>query len=619
MREISPFLDPITNVLLIVGGWQIVATFLGALVVSSNSAEMLVIGDLGFGILLLVLNFALLATTATWCVRSYRIDEERKNWKHALSDEQVRILDLVMHKDTGHDSAAALGSAFRHKIGARDPQDILKQYMLHPNEVELSSKLGAGAFGEVFKARVHGHTVVAKTMKEVTEENATKFRSELLLTATLRHPKIVNFVGCTWGKQLTCMLLEFVPNGSLGDMLERKEGPLLLWSDPLLALACDVAQGMAYLHGREYFDEESGEMKRCILHRDLKPDNCLVTEFNRGKLADFGTSRAKTVEAEFTMTAVGTPMFAAPELMRGENYDEKIDVYSFGMTLACMGDEEHIVTQVNERYRVAFGKAKALKNPSKALRAIWEGEFAPFRDGDDSFPFAPPAVKCLMVQCLSADPAQRPTFQEVVGLLTGTCAREIEAGVPFGRRFVGVGAAALAPDVAPATDDEQARFVEAQRQARPGIFGGRGGQKARGSADAAVDLDDWIAAVGDARGNFQAHRVEEFVPPPPAQGVAGGLLAARLRAAESGKAGEELELVELAPAAGVTPLREDEVFKVPQRAHLQQSEGLLSASSALGALTSSARGITSLVGLSSTWNEGDDGVGEENSKGLFPI
>ena len=110
-------------------------------------------------------------------------------------------------------------------------------------------------------------------MKEVTEENAVEFRSELLLTATLRHPKIVNFVGCCWGKQLTCMLLEWVPNGSLGDLLESTSpsAQRLLWSDPLLALATDVAQGMAYLHGREYFDEQDGEMKRCILHRDLKP------------------------------------------------------------------------------------------------------------------------------------------------------------------------------------------------------------------------------------------------------------------------------------------------------------------------------------------------------------
>ena len=51
-----------------------------------------------------------------------------------------------------------------------------------------------------------------------------------------------------------------------------------------------------------------------MLHRDLKPDNVLVTEFNRGKIADFGTSRAKAASDDAIMTAVGTPLFAAPEL-----------------------------------------------------------------------------------------------------------------------------------------------------------------------------------------------------------------------------------------------------------------------------------------------------------------
>ena len=61
----------------------------------------------------------------------------------------------------------------------------------------------------------------------------------------------------------------------------------------MLKFAMDIARGMAYLHGREYFDERSHEHKRCILHRDLKPDNVLVTEFISAKITDFGTSRAK--------------------------------------------------------------------------------------------------------------------------------------------------------------------------------------------------------------------------------------------------------------------------------------------------------------------------------------
>ena len=68
-----------------------------------------------------------------------------------------------------------------------------------------------------------------------------------------------------------------------------------------------------------------------------KPENCLVTEFLTAQLTDFGTSRAKVREEEeeesVLMTGVGTPLFAAPEVMMGEYYDESIDVYSFAIVL----------------------------------------------------------------------------------------------------------------------------------------------------------------------------------------------------------------------------------------------------------------------------------------------
>jgi serine/threonine protein kinase len=70
-------------------------------------------------------------------------------------------------------------------------------------------------------------------------------------------------------QELCCLVLEWVPKGSLGNMLED-EAAGLRWDEPLLRLATDVARGMAYLHGRSYFDESDDTYKSCILHRDLK-------------------------------------------------------------------------------------------------------------------------------------------------------------------------------------------------------------------------------------------------------------------------------------------------------------------------------------------------------------
>lgn len=203
---------------------------------------------------------------------------------------------------------------------------------------------------QVFQGTCFGQPVAIKTMLKVTEKNATAFRREILLTATLRHPNIVNFVGACWGRELMCLVLEWVPKGSLQDLLDndntdnsnhssRSSSPpasvVLKWDDPLLKLATDVARGMAYLHGKEWVDEADCVRKRCILHRDLKPDNVLVTEFMSCKITDFGTSRAKAVacgganigeEEEggdgldnsdaVTMSAVGTPLYAAPEVTK---------------------------------------------------------------------------------------------------------------------------------------------------------------------------------------------------------------------------------------------------------------------------------------------------------------
>jgi serine/threonine protein kinase len=89
-----------------------------------------------------------------------------------------------------------------------------------------------------------------------------------------RHPNIVNFVGACWS-ELICLVLEWVSRGTLTSVIDC-DSLALRWDEPLLRLAKDVARGMNYLHGREYLDERDMQTKRCILHRDLKPDNWLI-------------------------------------------------------------------------------------------------------------------------------------------------------------------------------------------------------------------------------------------------------------------------------------------------------------------------------------------------------
>eukprot|EP00615_Pteridomonas_danica_P008702 CAMPEP_0114357348 /NCGR_PEP_ID=MMETSP0101-20121206/21558_1 /TAXON_ID=38822 ORGANISM="Pteridomonas danica, Strain PT" /NCGR_SAMPLE_ID=MMETSP0101 /ASSEMBLY_ACC=CAM_ASM_000211 /LENGTH=375 /DNA_ID=CAMNT_0001500063 /DNA_START=433 /DNA_END=1557 /DNA_ORIENTATION=+ len=334
---------------------------------------------------------------------------------------------------------------------------LFKQYELNPKLIIMDKKIGAGAFGEVFKGSFNGNTVAIKTMINVTEKTAKLFRAEILLTATLKHPNIVNFIGTCWGRELTCLVLEWVPKGTLGDLLESESQHELTWLDPLHKMAIDMAQGLNYLHSivkeeeEEEEEEEENEndddvtnkeagkgkressSKHCILHRDMKPDNVLITEFLSCKITDFGTSRAKEANANITMSAVGTPLFCAPEIVRGEVYDESVD------------DDHH--------------KKTVPKQPMRFIRSMTEHGWRPITitknnnnnndddhntshnkgkeedgvdvevnvevDVEDEFPDTPKSILALIIICLSHDSKKRPSFHSILSILHGPCADEI--------------------------------------------------------------------------------------------------------------------------------------------------------------------------------------------------
>lgn len=128
------------------------------------------------------------------------------------------------------------------------------------------------------------------------------------------------------------------------------------------------------------------------------------------------------------MTAVGTPLFAAPEICRGEEYDENVDVYSFGMLLLAMSTADDIALFVGERWGAHF-KRKKIPNPSslgfnRVLSPVWEEGWRPVTQ-ENPVSGAPPTIVALIVRCCDHDPAQRPSFQEIQRELSGTVAAEV--------------------------------------------------------------------------------------------------------------------------------------------------------------------------------------------------
>ena len=133
----------------------------------------------------------------------------------------------------------------------------------------------------------------------------------------------------------------------------------LTWTERLLDIMTDLAKVMEYVHHSRYYDEHDEKYRECIIRRDLKPDNILLTKEFECKLADFGEARA--LGDNVTMSVVGTPLYVAPEVMKSERDDKSVDVFSFSLCLvACIRGEKTLHRYLLEALR------KDLRRKSRA-------------------------------------------------------------------------------------------------------------------------------------------------------------------------------------------------------------------------------------------------------------
>lgn len=232
--------------------------FGGALAINTEISAK--ISDLTFGLILVSTNLVVLVLIGVLSVRRYQ--ETSSLTLRVLGTRELAIIDHVMRNEPSvfnDDDGAGLEMSDER---TKEPQDgdsqqLLAKHEIRPQDVNLLERVGSGSFGEVFLGTLNGNKVAVKTIREVTDTTVRLFRQEILLHAELSHPNIVSFVGACWGERLTCLVLEWVPKGSLGALLEQKQLDLY-WHEPLLKMTIDVARGMQYLHGRS------------IVHRDLK-------------------------------------------------------------------------------------------------------------------------------------------------------------------------------------------------------------------------------------------------------------------------------------------------------------------------------------------------------------
>ncbi|MCL7021630.1 hypothetical protein MKW94_026876 [Papaver nudicaule] len=187
----------------------------------------------------------------------------------------------------------------------------------------FGEQLGKGSCATVYHGLWDGSDVAIKAISKLdyTDDLLHSFRQEVLLMKRLRHPNVLLFMGAATSPHHLCIITEFLPRGSLFQLL-RRDTPTLDWKRRV-QMALDVAQGMNYLHRHD----------PPIIHRDLKSSNLLVGRNWTVKIGDFGLSRLKHATFLTTRNGKGTPQWMSPEVIRNEPADEKSDVYSFGVIL----------------------------------------------------------------------------------------------------------------------------------------------------------------------------------------------------------------------------------------------------------------------------------------------
>lgn len=199
---------------------------------------------------------------------------------------------------------------------------MVKPGMFISDRYEIISKIGAGGMADVYKAKCHrlNRMVAIKILKQEFSEDkkfVDKFRGEAQSAAGLSHPNIVNVYDVGEDDDLYYIVMELVEGITLKSFIERK-GKLEM--KEATGIAIQIAQGMEAAHTNH------------IIHRDIKPQNIIISREGKVKVTDFGIAKAASSNT-ITSNAMGSVHYISPEQARGGYSDEKSDIYSLGVTL----------------------------------------------------------------------------------------------------------------------------------------------------------------------------------------------------------------------------------------------------------------------------------------------
>ncbi|KAM3694141.1 hypothetical protein ACB098_07G035400 [Castanea mollissima] len=267
--------------------------------------------------------------------------------------------------------------------------------------------IGRGGAGIVYSGTMpNGEQVAVKKLLGINKGSShdNGLSAEIRTLGKIRHRNIVRLLAFCSNKETNFLVYEYMPNGSLGEVLHGKRGSFLKW-DTRLKIAIEAAKGLCYLHH---------DCSPLILHRDVKSNNILLNSDFEAHVADFGLAKflQDTGTSECMSAIAGSYGYIAPEYAYTLKVDEKSDVYSFGVVLLELITGRRPVGNFGEEGIDIVQWTKIQTNSSKER----VGKILDERLGDIPLDEAMQVYFVAML-CVQEHSVERPTMRDVVQML----------------------------------------------------------------------------------------------------------------------------------------------------------------------------------------------------------
>ncbi|QCD81086.1 dual specificity protein kinase zakA-like [Vigna unguiculata] len=275
------------------------------------------------------------------------IDEQlERHLNKVLTIDKKKRSDEEEDADQVHVHTSATASPkFRPASARLNLKKQKQEWEIDPSKLIIKSVIARGTFGTVHRGIYDTQDVAVKLLDWGEEGQRTEaeiaslraaFTQEVVVWHKLDHPNVTKFIGATMGSSelqiqtdngligmpsnFCCVVVEYLAGGNLKSYLIKNRRRKLAFKI-VIQLALDLARGLSYLHSQK------------IVHRDVKTENMLLDKTRTVKIADFGVARVEASNPNDMTGETGTLGYMAPEVLNGNPYNRKCDVYSFGICL----------------------------------------------------------------------------------------------------------------------------------------------------------------------------------------------------------------------------------------------------------------------------------------------